>query len=76
MGNQATAYGAAKLHHLETFPRNRILPGRDTVVSADGRTFIRSWTVADRPACKEVTMTVSWRSASRTESLSLAAVIR
>lgn len=76
MGNQATAYGLAKLHQLEAFPPARLAAGRDTVMNAEGKVFTRVWTVAAKPACKEVNVTVGWKSRAKDESLSLGTLLR
>lgn len=75
-GNQATAYGTAKLHQLAGYSVASLAAGRDTVMNAEGKVFTRTWTVVDRPACKEVNVTVTWRSRSRDESILLGTLIR
>lgn len=75
-GNQATAYGTAKLHQLAGFSAASLAAGRDTVMNAEGKVFTRAWTVADKASCKEVNVTVSWRSRNRDESILLGTLIR
>lgn len=61
LGNQATAYGLAKLHELEAYPASQIVEGRDSVINATGAGFSRTWTVTDKPLGKEVNVVVGWR---------------
>jgi Tfp pilus assembly protein PilV len=76
MGNQATSYGMAKLNQFEAYPSSKIVAGQDVVVNALGNSFTRTWSVTDKSSGKEVNVVISWTSASRTESLTLATILR
>lgn len=76
LGSQATAYGLAKLSQFEAYPSGKITAGGDTVVSAVGIAFSRSWTVADNGTGKEVNVVVGWRVGGRADSLAMATLLR
>ena len=75
-GNQATAFGMAKIHELEEGPSGRLAAGRDSVTDATGSAFSRTWTVADKAPGKEVNVVVAWRAGARTESITLGMRLR
>jgi hypothetical protein len=76
LGNQATAYGLAKLSQFEAYPSGNLTAGKDTVVNAVGVPFTRAWSVSDNASGKEVNVIVSWRMGAHMDSLALATLLR
>jgi Tfp pilus assembly protein PilE len=75
LGNQATAFAAAKLSEFSAYPRSRLASGSDQVVSPGGTSFQRSWVVTQSAQSSSVEITVAWTFGGRADSIKLGTLL-